>query len=207
MNERRFSELLNNTRDLTIGQIFRLLTRVKYKIIIMFVTTFLTITGSAYMAGQSSIERNAAVMLQTPFSMRLNINGQQHDFERLTLLEDPMLPSPSEGTVMLSLREIQSAFDIVPLGRVVATMNRNEIPVPWRWLFASITISEAYAYDTKLRLKFDWNGHEHDYKYKESHVDDDDIHRHYGDGCILGYKVDKSRRSIPKSFRWIEKTH
>lgn len=205
MDEQHFSELMNDTRNLTIGQIFRLITKIKYRIMAMFITTFLAITGSAYMAGQSSIEQNAAVMLQTPFSMRLNINGQQHDFERLTLLEDPMMPSPTGDTVMLSLREIRSSFDIIPLGLVIATVNRKEIPIPWRWFFASIKIREAFAQDT--RPVFNWSGHDNDFRYKESHINDHIIHRYYSDGCILEYRVDKNRHSIPSSFRWIEITH
>lgn len=206
MDEQLFSELLNNTRELTIGQIFKLLTKIKYRIMIMFVTTFMGIMGSAYMAGQASIEQNAAVMLQTPFSMRIQIDGERHDFERLTLLEDPMLPSPTEEQVMLSLREIKSAFDIVPLGQVVATMNREEVPVPWRWFFSGLSFSnEAYAQETQP--VFNWNGHEGDYKYKEEHVSKYEVHRYYSDGCILGYEVDDNRRSIPSSFYWIERTH
>jgi hypothetical protein len=62
MDDNDFSEILNNSKDLTIRQIFRLMTNITYKSMIMFIATFLAITGSAYIAGQASIQQEAAVM-------------------------------------------------------------------------------------------------------------------------------------------------
>ena len=86
MDEKDFSELLNNTRDLTIGQIFKLILRIKYRVLVMFLAAFMAIASSIYMAGQSSIKQETAVMLQSPFSMRIQINDQNYDFSHLTLI-------------------------------------------------------------------------------------------------------------------------
>jgi hypothetical protein len=119
-------------------------------------------------------------------------------------MEDPMLPSPSSDTMMLSLRQVQSAFDIVQVGQVVATVNKESALPIWKWLFSSINVKNAYA---QAEMVFEWNGHEKDFKFKEKHKDNNTVHRYYADGCILEYKMDKNRRSIPESFRWIKRTH
>ena len=204
MDNDNFSEILNNSKDLTIGQIFKLLTKIKYKTMLLFIATFLTITGSAYVAGQASIKEDTAVMLQSPFSMRIALDNNTHDFENLTLIEDPTLPNPSSDMTMLSLRQIQSAFDIVQVGQVVARMERDRALPIWDWLFANADIKHAHA---KSKMSFDWNGHENDYKFKERHKDKNTVHRYYSDGCILEYKLDSNRRSIPSSFKWIKKAH
>lgn len=205
MDNKDFSEVLNNSKDLTLGQIFKLISRIRYRVLAMFIVTFITITGSAYMAGQASVKQETAVMLQSPFSMRIELEGSQHDFENLTLIEDPMLISPSGETTMLSLRQVKSAFDIVPVGQVVARINKEHVPVLWKWLFAKLSINSAYAQPAEM--VFEWNGHERDFKFKEKHISNNLMHRYYTDGCILEYKVDNNRRSIPESFRWIKKTH
>lgn len=204
MEGQDFSEILNNTKDLTLGQIFKLIMKIKYKVILVFVATFLTITGSAYVAGQASVKQEAAVMLESPFSMRIALDNNSHDFNNLTLMEDPMLPSPSPDKMALSLRQIQSAFDIVKVGQVVATINREDALPIWKWLFSSINIEEAHA---QTKMIFNWSGHEKDYNFKEYYKDDYTVHRYYADECILEYKVDKNRRSIPESFRWVKNTH
>jgi hypothetical protein len=204
MDNDNFSEILNDSKDLTIGQIFKLITKIKYKVMIMFIGIFLTITGSAYVAGQANIKQETAVMLQTPFSMRIALDNETHDFESLTLMEDPMLPSPDPDTMMLSMRQIQSAFDIVQVGQIKARVDRESALPIWRWLFSSVNTKHAYA---KAEMVFEWNGHEKDYNFKERHIDNHTVHRYYADGCILEYKLDDNRRSIPESFRWIKRAH
>jgi len=204
MDDNDFSEIMNNTKNLTLRQIFRLMTNITYKSILVFIATFLTITGSAYVAGQASIKQEAAVMLQSPFSMRITLDSEIHDFNNLTLIEDPMLLSTSSDTMMLSLKQIQSAFDIVQVGQIVARVNREDALPIWKWLFSSIDVKSAYAQAEKI---FKWNGHKNDFKFKEKHKSNSTINRYYTDECILEYKVDNNRRSIPESFRWIKRTH
>ena len=115
-----------------------------------------------------------------------------------------MVPSPTNETMMLSLRQIKSSFDIIPIGQVVAVIDRDHVPSIWKWLFSSVSIKSAYA---QPEMVFDWNGHHEDYRFKEKHIDDHTIHRYYTDDCILGYKVDNNRRSIPESFHWVKRTH
>jgi len=204
MDEKIFSEFLNNIKDLTLIQIFKTIIRLKYKVLTMFVVGFLAITGSAFMAGQANVKQDAAVMLQSPFSMRISLDEGIYDFNKLTLIEDPMMPSPTSETMMLSLRQVKSAFDIVPIGQVVARINKEKVSFVWKWLFSSLKVKEAFA---KPEMIFNWNGHGKDYVFKEIYVEDYIIHRYYSDECILEYKLDSNRRSIPVSFRWIKDTH
>ena len=208
MNDKDFTEILNNSKDLTIGQIFKLARGLKYKTIILFVATFLAITGSAFVSGQVSMKREAAVMMNSPFSMRIIIDDNERDFENLTLIKDPALSSPAKGTILLSMREIQSVFDIVPIGQIVAKIDDDSIPLVWQILFTRVDADiVGHAHAQPMQPGFDWNGHAADYSFNERHVSKNIIHRHYSDGCILEYHVDKSRRSIPNSFRWMQKTH
>lgn len=203
MESEKLEQLVLNSKDLTILQIFKILINLKYKTIALFVTTFLSITGGAYMAGQSNAKQEAAVLLQSPFSMRIDLDGQKHDLENLTLLEDPTLTSPSPDTMMLSLRQIRSSFDIIPLGQVLAQTNAHKKSL-WDWVFADTSIiTSAYAKDRV----FSWNSHEQDFKFKEKHVSSTTIHRYYSDGCVLQYNLDKNKRAIPSSFVWITRTH
>lgn len=204
MNNNDFSEILNNSKDLTIGQIFKLITKITYKSMVLFVTVFLTITGSAYFAGQANVKQETAVMLYSPFSMRIIIDGNNRDFENLTLVEDPTLPRSNNKTVVFSLRQIQSAFDTIQIGQVIAQFDdEQEFPV-WEWIFSSVDINTAYAQPNN---NFKWSGHEKDFKFREKQKNSDTIHRYYSDGCILEYRLDKNNRSIPKSFHWIKNIH
>lgn len=203
MEEENFSEILNGTKDLTIGQIFRLFTKIKYKTALLFISIFLTITGSAFVAGQSSIEQKAAVMLNSPFSMKITVNNKDYILDKLTLIEDPAFPDLGDDHIMLSLRQIVSAFDIIQVGQVMAVTHKQK-PLPvWEWIFSEYS-NNAYA---QPKIIFNWDGHERDFSFKEEYKDNNTIHRFYSDGCILEYKVDNNRRSIPESFRWIRKTH
>ena len=81
MNDDNFNDVLNNSKDLTIGQIFKLITKIKYRTMMLFISIFLSITGSAYFAGQANTKQETAVMLHSPFSMRLIIDDNKHDLE------------------------------------------------------------------------------------------------------------------------------
>jgi len=206
MNNKDFSEILNNSKDLTIRQIVKLLGSLKYKTILLFAVIFLTITGSAFIGGQVSMKKEAAVMMNSPFSMRIIIEDNEYDFENLTLIQDPAFVSPDNKTILLTMREIQSVFDIIPIGQVVAKVDNESIPLVWQILFAKVNVvSEVKAQPREI--VFNWNGHANDYNYKEKYIGESTVHRFYSDGCVLEYKVDKSRRSMPSSFRWINTTH
>jgi len=207
MDKKDFAEILNNMKDLTLGQIFRLIPRLKYRTVAMIVLFFVGFASSAFVAGRYSHQKETAVMLESPFSMRVEIDDQQHDFTSLTLTKDPSMIPPKDR-VILSLREIKSAFDIIPVGKVVAQVEENKVSGVWRVIFSKADmIGHAHA-STNGPEDFDWAGHEKDYKFKERFVNDDTVHRFYADGCILEYKVDREkRRSIPHSFRWIKRTH
>ena len=210
MDKEKFAEFLDTIKDITLLQIVKVIPRLKYKTLAMIFLFFAGILGGAFAAGRYSHQKETAVMLESPFAMRIVINEDQHDFTSLTLTKDPSLLPPAEDRVVLSLREIKSAFDIIPVGKVVAQIEENRLSGFWSIFISKHDhglVNEAHAANVK-QAGFDWKGHENDMKFKERFVDDITVHRHYSDGCILEYKVDRNkRRSIPSSFRWIKVTH
>ena len=205
MDKQKFAELIDDIKDLTILQIVKTIPRLKYKTLIMLFLFFSSIVGGSFAAGVYSHQKETAVMLESPFAMRININENNHDFTSLTLTRDPAMLPPAEDQVVLSLREIKSAFDIIPVGKVVAQVETGDLPLFFDIFVSSdMLVTKAHA---KEHYAFNWNGHENDMKFKEQFVSNDTVHRHYSDGCILEYKVDANRRSIPNTFRWIRKTH
>ena len=205
MDKKDFSDILNDMKGLTLGQIFRLITRLKYTTALMILTFVCSLLGGAFVAGKYSQQKETAVMLESPFSMRIEIEDKKYDFENLTLMRDPGMPTLSDDTVVLSLREIKSAFDVVPVGKVIARVEENKVSGIWKLIISQHSfINKAHAQGV---VDFDWRGHEKDYKFKERFVSQTTVHRYYSDGCILAYEVDQNRRSVPGSFRWVEQTH
>lgn len=208
MDKQDFSDIINNMKDLTLGQIISLIKKLKYKTIMMIFTFIIVTFGGAFVAGKYSHSQDTAVMLQKPFAMRLELNEQIYDFETLTLMKDPTSPILEGNKVVLSLREIRSLFDIIPIGQVIATMEENKLTGLWR-----VIISKSDVVDfiknarAQNKIVFNWRGHAEDYNFKEQFVSKTTVHRYYSDGCVLAYDVDSNRRSIPESFRWIETTH
>lgn len=209
MDKQDFSDIINNMKDLTLGQIISLVRKLKYKTIVMIITFVVVTLGGAFGAGAYSHSKDTAVMLNKPFAMRLELNGQRHDFETLTLMKDPTAPILEGNKVILSLREIKSSFDIVPIGQVVATMEEDKLTGLWRVIISKSDmvefVNEAQAHD--VVAGFNWRGHEKDFDFKERFVSKTTVHRYYSDGCVLAYDVYSNRRSDPESFRWIETTH
>lgn len=192
--------------EMTLKQIFQSIGKLRYKTIAAVVTAFIAIVSASFAIGRYSYQRDTAVMLESPFAMRITLENQQHDFNSLTLIRDPSLPTVSEDKITLSLREIKSAFDIIQVGIVVAKLEKSELGNVWSVfsvnMIPSIT-STAYAQPTN----FNWYGHEKDTDFTEKFIDPETINRKYSDGCILEYKVDGSRRSVPNSFKWIKVNH
>jgi hypothetical protein len=187
------------TEAFMLAQLLHLLSNLRLSLYFSLGTILLSMAGFVFLAGQHTSERSIAVTLESPFAMRLEMNGQTVDFPRLTLMRDPALLSPSEGRLPFSLREIRSDFDIVPIGQILA-----RTPPPRRpWFF--LGSSSGLQADTPT--DFDWNSHQNDLNFREVFSDARTVHRYYSDGCILEYKVDDRRHSIPSSFRWPKRTH
>lgn len=208
-DNKEFSEVLNNVKFLTLGQLFQIIKKLKYTTVIWLFTLFSSCLGGAYVAGQYEEQKETGVALESPFAMRLKVDENQYDFSRLVLIEDPMVAEISEGKIVLSIREIKNEFDIIPVGKIVATVDKKELKGVWKWILSDASqielISVAHAqYPTPV---FNWNGHKGDYKFKEEFVKEYLVYRYYSDGCVLSYEVDENRRSIPGTFEWVERTH
>lgn len=195
------SETLNNLNGLTLGHALKIVKRLKISALISIISIIASLMTGAYLFGRSRQQKQTAVMLQKPFSMRLEVEGKQVDYQKLILLKDPMLVSASKDTVIYSLREIKDEFDITPVGKIVATVEKTELSWPWSMFAISIT-KQAMASDG-----FNWNGHKEDLNYTEEFIDQETIHRTYGDGCVLEYKVNTDRKSLRPSFKWIKSVH
>jgi len=192
--------------EMTLKQIFQSIGKLRYKTIAAAVAMFVAIVSVSFAIGRYSYQQDTAVMLESPFAMRITLDDQHHDFNSLTLIHDPSLPAVSEDKITLSLREIKSAFDIIQVGIVVAKLEKSELGAVWSVfsvnMLPSLT-SMAYA----QTINFNWYGHEKDMNFTEKFIDPATVNRKYSDGCVLEYKVDQNRRSVPDSFRWITINH
>ena len=190
-------EIINNLDNLTLGHLFKIVRKIKITVLVSIGLLFSSIIGGVYALGRNAQQEETAVTLNSPFSMRFKIDSVIVSLENLMLIKDPTIVSASEDLVLLSLREIRSDFDVIPIGSIVARVEPSAVSWPWS-LFSS-----AYAQTTI----FNWNGHREDRVFKEKFVEENTIHRKYRDGCILEYKVDEQRKSIPESFKWYKRTH
>ena len=135
MDNKDFSDILNDSKDLTVRQILRILLKIKYRTATMIILFVVAALGSAFAAGKVSHQKSTAVMLESPFSMRIELGGTQYDFENLTLMRDPASPT-LKNKVVLSIREIKSAFDIIPVGKMVATTEEAKISGMWKLIIS-----------------------------------------------------------------------
>ena len=188
--------------DLTLGHLWSVIRKLKISAIVGVLTFLGSVAGTAFALGRITQEHRTAMNLQTPFSMRLKLEAGNQDFEHLILIKDPTSTPPSPDTEVLTVREIRNEFDVVPIGVVIAQTDHTQVSWPWSWLAQVTSLSKAWAAEG-----FDWHGHRNDYNYTEKFVDADTVNRTYTDGCVLEYKVTKSRSSNPSSFRWIKNVH
>ena len=70
MDKQDFSDIMNDMKGLTLGQIFRLIAKLKYKTVAMILAFTIVTLSSAFIAGKYAQQRDTAVMLESPFSMR-----------------------------------------------------------------------------------------------------------------------------------------
>jgi len=193
---------LNETTNITLGQAFILIKKLKFKTIAALITMLVSVFGLFFTIGRYSHSKETAVLLEVPFSMRIETGDDIYTFDNLTLVKDPTLPI-IDKKVVLSLREIQSEFDIVPIGSIVAAVEDSKLTGIWGVLFSYSPqlINEAQAGD------FNWNGHQSDFNFKEEFINKQTVYRTYQDGCILAYDVDNNRKSAHGTFRWIKRAH
>lgn len=204
MDKKEFSDILNNTKDLTLVQLLKIVGKIKWRVLLSLFLFFVSTIGGAFAAGKYSEQKDAAVMLQKPFSMFLKIEDEEYRFDTLVLIEDPTLPLDG-SKIRLSLRHIVDDFDIIPLGGVIAEKDNEDISKFWKMIISDAENGDIYTFAIS---NFNWNGHKGDYDFWEEFIEEDLVWRHYKDGCILEYEVDHStRRSVPDSFHWVEKTH
>jgi len=198
------TDLINNMSDLTIGHLFQLIRKIKFTALLSMFGILSSLLGGAYAFGKSKQQKDEAISLQSPFSMRLELEDKKFDFPNLTLVKDPMLIGVSDNVLVLSLREIRNEFDVIPIGKIISKIEKQQLSWPWD-MFAGV-LNSGYAHASGPN-NFVWNGHNSDYNFKEEFIDNNTVNRFYSDGCILEYKVDTNRRSIPESFRWLKSVH
>jgi hypothetical protein len=192
--------------EMTLGQIFKSIAKLRYKTIASVIAAFVAVFSASFALGRYSYQQSSAVLLESPFAMRITLDNQQHDFNSLTLIRDPSLPTMSEDKITLSLREVKSAFDVAQVGIVVAKVEKSELSNVWSIFSLNLMPSVsniAYAQPAG----FNWHGHDQDFNFTEKFIDQNTVNRNYVDGCILEYKVDDNRRSVPDSFKWIKSKH
>ena len=195
---------MEDLEDLTFGHLLRTLKRLKVSALVSIITLTITVLSGSFVAGRLSQSKQTAVSLQTPFALRLTKDGTSLDYKRLLLLKDPTQVPPTADTEVLVLREVLDEFDVVPIGIVVAQVPHTETTWPLSW-FAGI--EEPLMNTAWADAGFDLGPHKGDFNYTERFVDAETINRTYSDGCVLEYRVNRSRRSDQSSFKWVKNVH
>jgi hypothetical protein len=149
-----------------------------------------------FKAGQIYQISEIAIPLSSPFDMALKFDEKEINLEKIYFVKCPNFPDSKE-TIALELRRIIKSAETEKVGTAIVL---REVVQKFSISQAINFISTAYAQNN-----FNWEGHEKKYNFKEKYMKSDTIRRTYTDGWILEYKVDKSGRSIPSSFRWIKR--
>ncbi len=202
----KLNETIKNLENLTLGDLGRILIRVKIRVLFSIAAAFLAWSFVLLQVGQHFQLQETAVTLGRPFDMSfkkslieetvVDAHGDESKirFEKLFLVEDPEYPR-TDSDVGFKLRKIFDSTDVRTIGVVVAQKGK----IKEFFIGASIT-NKAHA-----QQDFNWYGHENNYRFREKLVARNTIRRYYDDGWILEYKIDEKGRSIPSSFRWIKK--
>ena len=207
MKQEAFVEATNDMEGLTIGQVISLIKKVKVSAVIGVVSFCVAVLGFVFGLGRYTQEKQTGILLDSPFSMRLVIDGKNNDLSNLTLLKDPTIPAP-QGKVVLAIRQIKDEFDILQVG-FISALEKLDKPS----LFGlNLPLSDLGALKAYAVEGFSFGVHSGDSKYSEAFVPDhpDVIERTYSDGCVLRYTVDSEkevRRSVRSSFHWVKYNH
>ena len=158
--------------------------------------TILGYTAIVFLLGQYFQVSETAIPLDQPFIMKVTIDGHEHEFKEITLLEDPEEPISKEK-IRLKIRAVSDdPFVINDMGLIIAQRAK---------------VNKDVVFDTLDVVKkvwgqnFNWEGHANNTHYKEVYINKTTIRRYYSDGWILQYNVDSNGNSIRSSFQWIKK--
>ena len=198
------AETINDLDGLTISHLFQLIRKIKFSALLSIFALFSSIIGGAYALGKNSQQKDTAVSLQSPFAMSYKSQNATFTASRLILIKDPTAIAPDSNSVVLSLRQVVDEFTVVEVGKIIAKVGQEKLSWPWSLFAINLTSGIAHAASP---VNFSWNGHQGDYNFTEKFVNEDTVNRLYSDGCMLEYKVDAERRSIPESFKWIKNVH
>jgi hypothetical protein len=196
---------INDPREITLSQLINSFSRIKISALLSITGFFLAYSFAVFQLGCWLQNQGTAIALNRPFDMYLNLG--QDDVRELTkssrlelknmiLLQGEYIPA-QEDRFLLRLRRIVD-YDTIAVGKIIAQKGKIiDIPHIGHDWFA---MQGAYA-----QQKFKWYGHEKNYQFREEFIDSHTIRRYYDDGWILEYKIDEQGRSIPSTFRWIQR--
>ena len=192
---------IKNLKNLNFKEFFHLLGKIQIKVFISLISTALIFSFFIFKVGQQYQVRGEALSLCRLFSLSLELEKGEADNERIKYRNIYLLesedPSPIPGKAFLEIRKYNEEGGSESIGSVHAIK-------PKRKLMPSVGFSSftktAYAAE-----KFQWYQHKNNRNFTEKYISKYTIRRYYDDGWVLEYKVDKKRKSIHSSFRWIRK--
>jgi hypothetical protein len=193
---------LQHLGNLNFKEFFHLFGKIQIKVFISLISSTLIFSIFIFKLGQLYQTRGEAISLYRLFDLTLELekyeaNNSKIIYSDIYLLESKDHISPIPDKAYLEIRKYTKANDTKKIGLIHA-YKPDMKPVP-RVSFPGF-IKKAYANE-----KFEWYGHANDRNFTEKYTNQKTIRRYYDDGWILEYKVDKKRKSILSSFRWIKK--
>jgi hypothetical protein len=198
---KNINDEFRNLKNLNFREFFHLLGKIEIKVFISLISSTLIFSIFIFKVGQLYQTKGEALALCRLFSLSLELEkGAAEDkkikYRDLYLLESED-PSPVPGKAYYEIRKYNEEGGTEIIGLIHAGKPEMK-PVP----IVGIPEFTKTAY---AEVKFQWYGHKNNRNFTEKYVSPNTIRRYYDGGWVLEYKVDKKRKSITSSFRWIKK--
>jgi len=198
---KNINDEIKNLKNLSFKEFFHLLGKMQIKVFISLISTALIFGIFIFKVGQLYQTRGEALSLCRLFSLSLELEKGEADNEKIKYLDIYLLeskdPHPVPGEAYLEVRKYKKEGGSEQVGLIQA--KKPDMELMPRVGFPEY-IKSAYAAE-----KFQWYRHKNNRNFTEKYISKYTIRRYYDDGWVLEYKVDKKRKSIHSSFRWIRK--
>jgi hypothetical protein len=214
---------LENLDELSIGEAFAILRRLKVKAVATAVASFLGGVMVVFAAGikvGNGPDGQFGATLKYPFTFSIKkpdyiqTKDNTRLLERIYVVRDTKAPELKDQR-MFEVRILKEDSLTDELGALTVTeaAEQGTLDALRKYLSASEIFPQALAQkpsgspispmgrpDEKFQI--DWHGYENNFQFIEQSKGSTYI-RQYKDGPVLEYRADSSGRAIPESFKWV----
>lgn len=209
-----------NFEDITFSDLLKILKNLKLKVIWSILISLFSCSSLIFFLGMKSEASRTAIYLSDFFDIYIEKDEIKKCIEPsgnpglnckdLYLIKNPIgsIKTEKRHLEIRNFDRVSSMTEIVGAvltkkhaGTVISTKNADKYR---SFLPNTINISQPAIAQTR-QGSFNWYGHKHNYDFREEYIDENTIRRYYSDGWILEYEVNRNRRSILSTFRWIRR--